>query len=66
MPKNMVRNKLFIKCNYTFKGNLMPYKLTPTCSDILHFKLVTQSPIIYYGMPKNTVRNKLPIMCNYT
>ena len=114
MPKNMLRNKLFIKCNYTFKGNLMPSKLTPTCSYrcfalqasnnpqqftmvclrtwwetncllsaivpskaiwchlnwLLHvhacFKLVTKSPIIYYGMPKNMVRHKLPIMCNYT
>ena len=70
MPKNMVRNKLLIMCNYTyrnFKGSLMPSKLTPTChAVVLYCKLVTQSPIIYYGMPKNTVRNKLLIMGNYT
>ena len=33
-------------------------------ADVLHFKLVTQSPIIYYGMPKNMVRNELFIISN--
>ena len=71
MPKYMVRNELIIKCNYTyrnFKGNFMPSKLTPTCSCscFVQFKLVTQSPIIYYGMPKSIVGNKLFNACRET
>ena len=41
----------------------MPSQLTPihVHADVLHFKFVIKSPIIYYGMHKNIVKNKLSL-----
>ena len=34
--------------------------------NVLHFNLVTKSPLVYFDVPNSTVSNKLLTMCNST